>query len=65
MSIISPNILMWNIKKPPYPINGDTYFDAVTNKVYTFKGGNWIEYRLFIPQNKNEIRINKIRNLLR
>ncbi len=45
------------------PISGDTYYDTLSNRVYTYDGdsSSWISYQLY----KNVIRKNKIRNLLK
>lgn len=63
----NPNItsLQWSTKKPDNPIDGDSYFDKKTNKVYHFSKGVWIEYQLYIPETKNHLRINKIKNLFK
>lgn len=48
------------------PISGDTYYDTLSNRVYTYDGdsSSWISYQLYI-EDKNVIRKNKIRNLLK
>jgi hypothetical protein len=54
--------------KPSNPISGDTYYDTTNNRVYAYdeSSSSWMSYQLYIdPEEKNIIRKNKIRNLLK
>lgn len=63
----NPNIqaLQWGNKKPTNPVDGDTYYDEKTKKVFTYSKGTWIQYQLYIPEAKNNVRMKKIKNLLK
>lgn len=57
--------LQWSDKKPKNPVEGDVYYDSKTNRVFAYSKGNWIQYQMYVPDAKNEVRMKKIKNLLK
>jgi hypothetical protein len=60
------SLQQWSDSKPTNPVEGDSYYDKVTNKLCCYIRGSWIDYQVYAtPSYKNEIRKEKIKNLLK
>lgn len=56
---------VFHTKKPINPVDGDHYYDSKLNRIFCYSGGIWIQYMLYHGVSKNEIRKDKIKNLLK
>ena len=43
----------FNIKKPASAIEGDMYYDDITNIVYTYVNNTWVRYKILGFRNKD------------
>lgn len=55
--------IQFNTVKPTNPIEGDTYYERSTNRVYIYTYGNWVMFQMYVGD-KSEERVRKILSIL-